>query len=321
MGLFKLTREVKKLNDKGGREETIFGNTYFVDYRNGLDTQDGLSAISALKTLSAAYGKCTSNNNDVIYIDGDSTVVETAIINWTKSRITVKGIQSGRPYGCAAKVSMGITTAATDIALINVTGVRNQFHDIKFKSDNTKDESLYTFIDGGEYTYMENCEVYKSTDMDETDASEFVCNADSPIYKNCTFGSLATARSGAVIRANVLFTKEISASGKVTRDATFEGCNFWINASNTANRFMYGANAADIERIAVIKDCMFINNGASSAVPAQNVAFGSSLSVGSVLLNRCSSVNAATAMSTTTGVFVDGGSPTATTTGISVQAS
>lgn len=298
----------------------VWGNVYFVDYRNGNDTWDGKSKETAKKTLSGAYAVCTSNNDDLIIIDGDSTVVETAMITWAKNRITVVGANGNRPYGQAAKVGIGITTAVTDIALLKVTGVRNNFIGIKFMSDNTVDEGLYTVVDGGEYTHFTNCEFYKSTDMDVTGSAELVCNADSSVYTKCTIGSLATARSGAVIRACVLFTKALAGTGKVTRDVLFEGCRFWINASNTANRFVYGANATDIERVAEFDGCKFINNGASSAVPAQNVAFGSALTVGSVLLSNCDSLNAGTAMSTTTGVFVSGAVPTAGTTGISVQA-
>ncbi len=147
---------------------------------------------------------------------------------------------------------------------------------------------------------MEDCEIYKSTDLDVTAAAEFVCNADNPLYVNCTFGSLADARSGAVVRATVLFTKGIAGSGLVTRDAIFRDCQFWIQCTNTGNRFVYGANATDIERLALFDNCNFICNGASSAIPAQNVAFGATLTVGAVLLKNCSSLLASTAMSTTT---------------------
>lgn len=303
-----------------GNMPMVWGDVYFVDYRNGDDTWDGKSKETAKKTLSGAYAVCTSNNDDLIIIDGDSSVVETAMITWAKNRITVIGANGNRPYGQAAKVGLGITTAATDIATLLVTGVRNNFYGIKFYNDNEVTEGIYCVVDGGEYTHFENCEIYKSTDMDVTGAAELVCNADSSVYTNCTIGSLATARSGAVIRPNVLFTKGIAGAGKVARDVTFEGCNFWINASNTANRFIYGAAATDLERALIIKDCLFINNGASSALPAQNVAFGASLTVGKVLIKNCSSLNASTAMSTTIGVFVDGAAPTAGTSGISVQA-
>lgn len=276
-------------------------------------------------SLASAYAETESNNNDVIILDGNSTHSLTEMLTVSNNRVHFIGLDYllgiHRPYGQSTKVSIGVTTAATDIAAVKNTWVRNSFRGIKFISNNTVAEWLYTFVDGWEYTYIEDCEIYKSTDLDVTWAAEFVCNADSPVYKNCTFGSLADARSGAVIRANMLFTKAIAGAGKVARDVQIEDCNFWIQCTDTANRFVYGAAATDLERVALFKNCNFICNGASSAIPAQNVAFGATLTVWVVLLKNCTSVLASTAMSTTTGVFVDWAVPTAGTTGISVQAS
>ena len=75
--------------DGNFRPNSIWGQTFFVDYRNGVDTNNGLNKSSALKTYSAALGKVTSNNNDLIVIDGDSTVTETAMVANTKNRFNV----------------------------------------------------------------------------------------------------------------------------------------------------------------------------------------------------------------------------------------
>lgn len=307
----------------GGGVPTTPGKYRFVNYGTGSDGNSGATPEKAWKTISYANDQATTNKFDVIFLVGNSTHVLTEMLTVSKSRVIFIGLDGspGRYYGQAAKVSLGITTAATDIGTVLVTGVRNVFQNIKFINDNTVSQGVYCFVDGGEYTQLINCEVYKSTDMNVTGAAELVCNGDSSSYIGCTFGSLATARSGAVIRPTVLFTKALAAAGKVARDVLFKDCKFWINASNTANRFTYGANATDIERICEFDNCSFINNGVSSAVPAQNVAFGATLTVGSVLLHNCTSVNAATAMSTTTGVFVDSPVPAAATSGISVQAS
>jgi len=298
------------------------GNYYFVDYTNGNDGYDGLSMDTPFKTVAQAYSRATTNNDDVICLMGSATHVLTEMLSVTKNRVHFVGIDGtfGRMYGQNAKVSLGVTTAATDIATVKNTGVRNSFTNIKFLNSNTVTEGIYCFVEAGEYTVLTNCEIYKSTDLDVTGAAELVMNGDSAQLIGCTIGSLADARSGAVIRPNVLVTKGIVAAA-VARDVSFIGCNFWINASNTANRFVYGANASDVERLMLFEGCRFINNGISASIPAQNVAFGASLSVGAVLLNRCTSMNASTAMSTTTGVFVDGAVPAAATTGISVQAS
>ena len=298
-----------------------FGNSYYVDYRKGSDGNSGTKTTQAFKTLSKAYAACTSNQNDVIFIDGDSTVVETAMISWSKNRIHVVGCNGpAGHFGAGAKVSMGVTTAATDLGVLQVTGVRNTFSNVKFMSSNTKDESLYAVVDAGEYTRYFNCEFYKSTDLDVTGAAELVCNGDSSMFYNCTIGSTANIISGAIVRAAILMTKGI-VTGKVVRDNYFEGCLIQRRAGNAANRFVYGANATDVERMCIFKSCAFINCKTATATPAQNVAFGATLTVGEVLLWDCVSQNAGTAMSTTTGVFVQGYTPDATgaAAGISIQ--
>jgi len=292
---------------------TVFGNAYFVDYRNGADTNNGLSRDKAFKTLSAAVDAATTNNNDVIFIDGDSTVVETSMLTISKNRLHIVGCNGLQGhYGAGAKVSSTVTAGATNIATVKNTGVRNSFYGIKFINSSTVTEGIYAFVEGGEYTRFFNCEFYKETDLDQTGAADFVANGDSMMMYNCTIGSSANAISGAIIRANVLFTKAIAGAGKVARDNWFENCILWRRSSNVANRFVYGANATDIERFCVFKNCLFGNAKNASAVPAQNVAFGASLTVGEVLLWDCVSMNAATAMSTTTGVFVQGYTPDAT---------
>lgn len=298
------------------------GKYFFVDYGSGSDGNSGTDITRPYKTISKAYSMATTNKDDVIVLMGNSTHTLTEMLTVSKNRVHFVGMDGtfGRMYGQNAKVSLGVTTAATDIATIKNTGVRNSFTNIKFINENTVTEGIYCFVEAGEYTVIDHCEIYKSTDMDVTGAAELVMNGDSAQVSNCVIGSLATARSGAVIRPCVLVTNGIVASA-VARDVLFSNCKFWINASNTANRFVYGANAADVERVMQFENCSFINNGISTAIPAQNVAFGATLTVGMVLLNGCTSLNASTAMSTTTGVFVDGPVPAAATSGISVQAS
>lgn len=309
----------------GGYIPATSGNYIFVNYTTG-DDGTPLRAVSVskpLKTVARAYELATSNNDDVIVLMGNATHVLTSMLTVSKNRVHFVGMDgtSGRAYGNNAKVSLGVTTAATDIGTMLNTGVRNSFTNIKFINGNTVTEGIYCVVEGGEYALYTNCEIYKSTDLDVTGAAEMVMNGDSTQMINCTIGSLADARSGSVIRANVLVTKGLAGSGKVARDVLFQGCRFWVQSTNTANRFVYGANATDVERVMEFDHCSFINNVAGGAIPAQNVAFGATLTVGAVLLNRCTTLLASTAQSTTTGVFVDGAVPSAATTGISVQAS
>jgi hypothetical protein len=298
-----------------------FGNAYFVDYRNGSDNNNGRSRSHALQTLSTAIDKVTSNNNDVIYVDGDSTVVETSMVSLTKNRVHIVGY-NGAPglLGQGAKVSCTITAGATNIATFQNTGVRNTVSNVKFMNASTVAEGLYAVAEGGEFTRYFNVEMYKSTDLDATGAAELLMNGDSSQFYRCVIGSTVNAISGAILRPCVLLSRE-TLTGKVARDFIFEDCIFLRKCGNSGNRFVYGANATDVERMGLFKKCLFWNAKLASATPAQNVAFGSAQTQGEVLLWDCGAVNAGTAMSTTAGVFVLGYTPDASgaAAGIAIQ--
>ena len=312
-----------------------FGNIMVVfnsantDEKNYTHMQDLFPAdsdgnVRFFTSLSDAYDATESNNNDVIVLDGNSTHALTEMLTVSKNRVHFIGLDYllgiHRRYGQSSKISLGVTTAATDIASILVTGVRCSFRGLKISNSNTVAEGIYCVADGGEYTYFEDVEMYKSSDLTVTGAAELVCNGDSSMYKNCYIGSTVNALTGAIIRPCVTFSRGLAATGKVARDVTFEGCIFARKAGNTANCFLYGAEATSIERLGYFKECVFWNAALAAATPAENVDFGAALTDGAVLLHNCTSINAGTSMGTQTGIFVDSPVPTAGTSGISVQA-
>lgn len=267
---------------------------------------DSAGAVRFFTDVEDAYDATTSNNNDVILLDGDTTFSLSNMLTVSKSRVHFIGLDwllgVRRRVGQSTKISLGVTTAASDIGTIKVTGVRTSFRGIKFMNSNTVDQGIYCFVDAGEYTYIEDCEIYKSTDLDVTGAAELVANGDSAYYKNCWIGSTANEIVGAILRPCVLVTGEI-VSGAKARDVIFEGCVFARKCGNSGNRLVYGANATDVERLMWFKDCLFYNNLLASADPAQAIAFGSSQTEGSVVLQGCATVSC-TKPSTTTGVFI-----------------
>ena len=293
-----------------------FGDVYFVDYRNGLDGNTGKEPTRALKTLSAAYAKVTSNQNDVIYIDGDSTVVETSKITWAKNRVHVVGL-NGPPghYGAGAKVSIGVTTDTSDTALIEVTGVRNTFTGIKFMSANTLTEALYCVADAGEYTRYFNCEFYHSGQAAVTTAAEVLGNGDSSMFYNCTFGALTNSVTANGAHPNIMFDRE-QVTGKVARDNYFENCLFLRNAADADNVHIHTTAANDCERMMMFKDCTFMNNvlGTTMTVAITNVTTNAYF-----LFKNCTELGhtdfCADADTTT---YCDGPNPVGTTTGQAV---
>lgn len=307
----------------GGGIPATPGSFLFVDYTNG---DDGISVKSnssrrPFKTVAMAYSKATTNKDDVIVLQGNASHVLTEMLTVDKNRVHFIGMDgtSGRLYGQNAKIHLGVTTAATDIGTILNTGIRNSFQNIKVTNANTVAQGIYSFVEGGEYTLLNACEIYKETDLDVTGAAELVMNGDSAQVINCTIGSTANAISGAIVRANVLVTAGVAGAGKVARDVILKGCKFWKRASHVNNRFVYGANATDVERMLLIEDSVFFNTKLAAALPAQCVAFGAEQSQGFVLIRNCSSINS-TKLSTTTGVYIDGAVPTYATSGIAVAA-
>lgn len=305
----------------GGMIPTSPGKIYFVNYGTGSDANRGTDISKPLKTVEYAYSLVTSGNDDIIALCGSSTHVLSAMLDVTKSRVHFVGIDgtNGRFYGNNAKISLSVSTGATNVFTMKNTGVRNSFTNIKFINGATVTEGIHCVGEGGEYALYTNCEIYKSTDLDQTTSSELVLNGDSAQFVGCTIGSLADARSGTVIRPCVRLTAGIVGSGLVTRDCVFVDCLFWIQASHTTSTFVYAANATDVERMLLFKRCGFINNLASSATPAQAIAGAATLTVGNIILDPECFATKVTKMSTTTGVLVSGAAPNSGT-GISVNA-
>lgn len=298
------------------------GTTYFVDYGNGSDGvgEKSNSIKRPFKTITKAYGLATTNKDDIICLMGSDAHTLTEMLTVAKNRVHFIGLDcASRRYGQNAKVDLNVTTAATDLGTILNTGVRNSFMNIKFRNLNTVTEGIYSVLEGGEYAEYRNCEFYKETDLTETGAADLVLNGDSAQFFNCTVGSLANLVVGTVVRANVLLTGGIAGSGKVMRDCTFENSLFWRRSGSTSDRFVYAAADADVERLLLFKGCGFINAKNSTAVPAQAIATGASLTVGAIVLDpTCYGVNV-TKMSTSTGVYVSGAAPN-NGTGIAVNA-
>ena len=304
---------------------TIFGDRFYVDYANGSDNFDGKAKNRPVKTLGHAYAIANTNKNDVIFVQGYSAVVETAYINWSKNRLHVvgdNGVPSFEGYGPGARISIGVTTATADIAIIKNTGVRNTFANLKFDSGNTLAQALYAFAEGGEYTRFLNCEFYKSTHLTSGAAgnlaAEVLCNGDSSQWYGCTFGDLVNARGvgGACIRSNVIFARE-TITGKVARDCSFVDCTFLVNAGDTGVAMCYIKNATDIERRLVFKRPLFINAHLAAQDPGEAILIGAAQTQGKVLLIDPSTFDCTAHASASCGAYLTGGSaPVDSTTGL-----
>lgn len=276
--------------------------------------------VMIYSTIASAVSAATSNRHDVILLSANAAHAQTSMLSISKNRLHFIGM-GYRPgsigMGARARVTMGVTTAATDLAVMQNTGVGNTFQGIKFDSANTKDESLYSVVEAGEYSIYEGCEFYKSTDLDVSLSAEVANNGDSAQWVNCTFGSSANIVADNCIRPNMLLSGGI-VSGKKCRDNVIQDCLFLVKGAGTEPVRIYGANATDVERMLLVKNSTFVSNTLGAATPAHAVGFGAAQTEGTVLLQDCASVDHTKMAQASVGVYVAGAVPTFATTGVSV---
>ena len=294
------------------------GNNFYVDYEKGSDAHDGRSWGKAFRTYSRAIAAVTTNNNDIINIDGNSEVVELAMVTLSKNRVHTVGWNGALGhYGPGARIGMGVTTDTDDVALFKNTGVRNTFTGIKFASSNTLTESRFTVWETGEYARYHNCEIQKLTHLGDTNAADLKLTGDSPQFYDCMIGVSSLTTVGAVIRPNVMVL--YISSGQRTRDGLFQNCIFPKQSGNAAARMVYISGATSVERWLIFKDCIFINDLKSAALPAEAVSTSAAQTAGVVLLKNCTSCYCTLMREASVGIYVDGAVPTVATTGVAVE--
>lgn len=255
-------------------------------------------------TLAGAYAAMTTNNNDLCLISANTAHAQTGILEITKSRCHFVGMTgpADRRYGLRTRITMGVTTDTDDIAIITNTGVGNTFKNLKFDSGNTLTQAKWAFAEGGEYTYFENCEFYKSTHLGVSAAGELLCNGDSPQFVNCVFGDLVNTVTDNFIRAAVNFTRE-TITGKAARDVEFRNCLFLKKAGGTEAAMVYCANATDVERRAIFENCGFVNAKLAAADPADAFSIASAQTEGEIYCIDCWTAGCTALAETGLGVF------------------
>jgi hypothetical protein len=301
------------------------GDVIFVNPDQAGANDDGLGTDPSLpfNTLEAAYAQAVTNTNAIIALSANSAHAVAAMLDVTKNRIHFESLGCrNRPgaigMGARTRITMGVTTAVTDLGVMKNTGVGNTFTGLKFDSSNTLDESLYGIVEAGEYAIYDGCEIYKSTDLDETAAAEILNNGDSAQWLSCYIGSTANITAAAKIRANMLLTATIS--GKKCRDNYLYRCHFVGKAADTAQVKIYGANATDVERMFHAEKCKFFNNLLSAGTPAHAVGFAAAQTQGTVWLDNCGSADHTVMAEAAVGISVTGAVPGFATSGVDVTA-
>lgn len=316
------------------------GNYYFVDPVNGADGNDGTPELP-LKTLYGALAKCTAGNNDVVVLIGDGTAAgsarlstalaqeinsasTTGTLTWNKDATHLIGVAAPTLVGQRARIAppTGTYTAATFNAtkFIEVTASGCYFANLSvFCGFSTGNASMVAWTDSGSRNCYSNVNIYGAADAASaqgTGSRSLVINGGGEhTFINCVLGGDTVTRT--VANATLEF------AGGTARNS-FINCTFPFQTSAATVLGIKAAAAAAADRWQQFAGCNFINNVGSTSTQMNGLATLAASMGGQLLMKNCTLLGITefgTDAASLAQIYVDGGAPTAATTGIAVNPS
>lgn len=253
----------------GMRSKTFFVAPYRTTANGASDGNDGLTPGRALKTIAAAYGKCTDNNNDVVYVLGSGAAAAettddfTATLTWAKDMCHLIGVSPGGRFSSRCRIGTQ-TTGITP--LVDVTASDCLFANIQAFHGVTADQTgLICWRDSGSRNVYQNVHFAGggiSTTADDAGMRSLkLAGGGERVFKDCVIGLDTVDRS---TTANA----ELELAGAVRE--TFDDCTFVTYGSGA--HAMVIVTATGLDRFALFRRCQFINP-IQSATTALNEVF------------------------------------------------
>lgn len=319
------------------------GNYWFVDPVNGLDGNSGKSPSQALQTLYQAHNKATAGNNDVVILMGNgassgtarlstaiaqtiNSAATTGTLNWTKNALHLVGVTAPSAVAQRARIAppTGVYTQATFGSgnLVVVTGAGCLFANFSlFHGFSTGGTNQICWTDtGGRNAYWAvdfggMGDAASAADTGSRSLKLGAAGSGETAFQGCSFG-LDTVTRGV---ANAT----IELAGGTPRNL-FDRCRFYMDASANSPLHILGTGAACIDREQLFQDCTFVNSIKSGATTINEVgSFTSASPGGYASIKSCTTIGATKWGDTNflANSYVDGGAPTAASTGLGVNPS
>jgi len=255
----------------GGGIPSTFGDYYFVnaDTNAGSNYNDGKSAAAPFATIAKAYSMVVDGHDDVIVLSGNSAHVLTAMLPVAKSRVHFVGTGGVRRKNAqGSRITMGLTAATADIAMVKVTGGRVTFQNIKFYSANTLAQHLYTVLDNSDGGVYENCCFEANHKLSTATVAELLCQGTGTRYIDCEIGGDSYVCS--VARAALLFDASVGALSGAD-GIEFDNCRFIQWTSTAAKYLIVIAAEGDLKGWCIMDACQFITKVAEGTLAATYV--------------------------------------------------
>lgn len=314
------------------------GSWFFVDPANGSDGNTG-AADSPLATIYRAYALMTDGANDVCVIIGDGSTTGTArlstalaqtidssattgTLTWAKDACHLIGMTAPTKVAQRARIAppSGTYTQATfgsgNFIVVSASGCYFANFSI-FNGFSTGGTNQIALTVSGGRNYFENVNIGGMGDaasaQDTGSRSLLVTGTGENTFVGCTIGLDTVTRT--VANASL----ELAAA---TPRNAFIDCIFPFQTSAATVLGILGTGAGCIDRWTEFDRCKFINNVQSTSTTMSGLATLPASAGGLLLLKDCTAVGITewgTDATTRGQEYVDGGAPTAGSTGIAVN--
>jgi hypothetical protein len=289
---------------------------------SALGTQDG-SVDHPYTDLPTAYSKTRSGKNDVVLLVGNGAAGGsarlTAGLTWSNDATHLIGVCSPTLISQRARIAPTSSVAAFT-PFFTVSGNGCLFANISwFMGFTTGTTNQIGMVLSGSRNVFQNCQIAglaeaaSAADAGSRTLKIGGSGAGENLFLNCTIGVDTVTRSAA--NATIEFI------GDAVRNV-FRGCIFPFMTSAATPLGFIGSNAACIDRFNSFEDCSFINAVQSTSTTMSGLGTLAA-SAGGLLLFKNPTLVGITEFgtdATTRGqCYVDGGAPTAGTTGIAVN--
>ena len=259
MGLYpKNLREYLDLADiPFGPESEV----YLVDPVNGNDNNPGTSFEQPLKTIAAAYAKCTADQHDTVaMLSGDTADNPAAAINWSKDYTHLIGLSSDLP-GVGQRCRI-VGTAALDLThVITFAGTGCKVRNIQFYNGADADVDSGAVIVSGSRNEFKNCffaGMAHATPAARAGSYSLKVTGAENLFLDCSIGLDTIVRAAA--------NAELWISTGAVRNV-FRHCRL-LSYSETAGKFLVLIDGMD--RWIEFEDCVFENFSVNWATTLTN---------------------------------------------------
>lgn len=268
------------------------GTVYHVKPASGSDSNDGLSADNAFKTLAKALATAAANKNDIVLLYAESntasgtTDYQDATLDWNKDMVHLIGVNSGVNISPRSRIALRSTyDTAANLFTLSANGCL--IMGIEFFAGVAGTNPTGCVNVTGSRNRFQGCHIagIGNDANDIADAYSLRVAGSENMFKSCTIG-LDTVSRGTADNAEIVL-----AGGARNK---FIDCDIVTFASANSHQFLKRA-ASGSDRFTLFRNCVFINAVQSTGVSmleALDVTAGGSPG-GMIVLHGCGLIGAA----------------------------